>query len=723
MLARRREAALEKEIPGCRSTASGRGVPRPRSNACGVVVKTSAGLPAVSEGKEPYEIVDAPAFAGVPYPQPPAKEVETLAAARRHWRLIFGLGVVAGLAAYLICQTFTPLYASKATVMIDPREPKQPAMSADPTSAQSPSEETVRKNQIALIRSRQLAERVVSDLQLDRYPEFNLALRPPPPLSNAVVEGKRLLSRFTEAIGLMHGTPVKPAEATADGMLDKAVDLFLDRLATTSTDASRVIDIRFLSEDPERAARVANAVAEQYMQYKVKQDYEDAQSAIRALRGEIEALNVKIHDAERAIAKMWSEHGYLPASDLKIVTEQMTEFNKELVTASGQRAAAQGRLAELETARASNRLGSVASVLDSRLIQRLDEQAAQQSANIAEMLTLYGAEYPKLVQARAQLTDLRAQINAEIEKIAATYRSDLAVAQTKETTLRKLIEAAKADMAKATASDVDVRSFEREAEADRRLMELLAARLNDTEAQINRKGPEVRLLSRAIVPKSPSFPPKLAITAVAFLFAITGGTILAVLLERRDQSIRSTAQLRQVTTARVLGAVPAVRGAGPLRRSPMALVLAEPTSLFTENLRAVWFQIDHSMQPHAKTLVITSAVSREGKTSIAVSLARMLALGGRRVVIVDADLRRPSVHRALGLKQSPGLADLLEGSLPVDDVLQEELAVRRFPRRGRRGGLLARRLSAILQDTRNSADTVYRVRRRDHRYAPGTGGA
>jgi capsular exopolysaccharide synthesis family protein len=408
------------------------------------------------------------------------------------------------------------------------------------------------------------------------------------------------------------------------------------------------------------------------MQHRVEQDFAEAQSAVQALQQEIDALNVKIRDSERAIERKRGENGLLPATDLKVVAERMTELNKELVSASAQRAAAQSRLADLEAARASNRLDSVTSVLNSLLIERLGEQAALVSGQISEMSAQHASEYPKLVEARAHLKDLRARIETEVVKIATTYRSDLAVAQAKETTLRKMVEAAKAEAAKASASEVDMRVSEREVEANRNLLGMLVAKLDETEAQINRKGPEAQLLSRATVPRSPTFPPKLPVVAVAFLAAVTGGTILAVLLERHDRSIRSMAQLRQMTTARVLGAVPAVKQSWQLRRSPIALVLAEPTSMFAENLRAVWFSIDYSMQAHSKTLVITSALPGEGKTSIAASLARQLALIGRRVVIVDADLRHPTAHRVLGLKKRPGLADLVEGSQQIDAVLQKD---------------------------------------------------
>jgi len=142
----------------------------------------------------------------------------------------------------------------------------------------------------------------------------------------------------------------------------------------------------------------------------------------------------------------------------------------------------------------------------------------------------------------------------------------------------------------------------------------------------------------------------------------------------RDRSIRSTAQLRQVSTAPILGVMPNLNRIAGFPRSPIAHVLSEPRSRFAESLRAVWFQIGHSVQPGATMLVVTSALSREGKTSIAVSLARMLALGGRKAVVVDADLRYPRVHRALGLDRGPGLSDLVAGSVEIDRCLQPDAA-------------------------------------------------
>jgi receptor protein-tyrosine kinase len=160
----------------------------------------------------------------------------------------------------------------------------------------------------------------------------------------------------------------------------------------------------------------------------------------------------------------------------------------------------------------------------------------------------------------------------------------------------------------------------------------------------------------------------------AFVLSAIGGAILSLLLERNDSSIRSMAQIRSLTSARVLGAVPMLRQKRLDRASRQSDVLAARRSLFAESLRTAWFQIDATNRPPTKSVLITSSVSSEGKSTVAVSLACMLALSGRRVVIVDADLRHPSAHRMMRLRKSPGLADVIAGEKKLEDVLQVERA-------------------------------------------------
>jgi len=603
-------------------------------------------------------------------------EVATMAALRPRWRLIAGLVIAITTLTYLVCELITPLYATKAIVMIDPREVKRAASSADQTPM-PPSEETVRKNEIAIIRSRSLADAVIARLSLDRYPEFNPALRSTFWLHDVAEEFGSLRARVTSAL-LSLLSPGEPARRTfrfpQERASERVVDAFLDRLGTTSTDASRVIEIRFLSEDPERAALIANTIADEYVLYKSHLEIAEARSAAQNLDQSVEELNRKIRDSERAIEEMRSERGLLPTANVKVIIDQFAEVNRQLGAATGERVNAQGWLAELRSARGTTNPDSAASVLGSQLIQRLQAEAALLAAKIAEMSANFGDSHPKMIEARAQLKDLRAHIDSEVAKITTSNQNALIVATAKETQLRRELELLKSQVAKANSSEVDLRAMERETEANRTLQSKLVARLNEAKAQIGVQSPAAWIISKATVPRSSSFPPKLALVGAAFLISATAGMILSVLLDRNDRSIRSMAQIRSLTRARVLGAIPMIRRKRSDRASPQSQILAGRRSLFEENLRSVWFQVDSATPSPAKTMLITSSVSGEGKSTVAVSLACMLAFAGRRVVIVDADLRRPNVHRMMRLPKSPGLAEVIAGEKELEEVLQVDSA-------------------------------------------------
>jgi capsular exopolysaccharide synthesis family protein len=607
-------------------------------------------------------------FANAPPGPPPAQEAGA-GTAWRHWRRIATLAIIGGIGTYILCQNITPLYTATATVMIDPREPKLGAHPTDPMSFIPPSEEDVRKNEIAVIRSRNLVSEVISDLNLVQLPEFNPSLRSPSYIQELLGRAQAMLEQWATEIGIRWGTKPENYGSATDQVREKAIDLFLAHLKTIEMSASRAIQISFYSEDPQRAALVANAVANRYIQQKVNRDVAEAQAGTQWLEAAIHRLNDTIRAEEYAIERVRSQQGDVPAADIGVLSEQMTDLTRQLVQASGESAAAEGRLAELKL-RGPQDVTSLTPVLASPLIQRLQEQAVGLEAKLTTMSQLYGPQYPPVVTLGLQVHALHARINDEIKKITASYQSDLAVAHAKEANLRAMLTWVKADMLKAANSDVEVRALEREAKANKTVMEQMVARINDTMPELtNRARPDAVVISAAAIPTTPSYPPKLAMTAAAFVLFATAGAGLAVFRERYDDSIRSTIELRRMTNARVLGWLPAIRRAGRLQPPPTA-VSKEPTSMFVENLRAVWFQIDHFWEAHAKTLLVTSAAPGEGKSSVSLSLARLLALSGRKVLLIDADLRYPGVHQILNVPRSPGLAEVVDGTRTFTDVLQ-----------------------------------------------------
>ncbi|WP_207485295.1 GumC family protein [Arenibaculum pallidiluteum] len=596
-------------------------------------------------------------------------EISIFEAVRRHKLMVAGLVGTATIAAIALGQCLTPLYSAEAVVLIEPREPSRTALSSDPT-ALPPSEETLRKNEIAVIQSRNLAEEVVERLSLEDVPEFNPVLRPP--ALTARIRGwieARLAALLPAAL---LPTQREPPPESEDQATAGVVDSFRRSLDTISGDASRVVGILFQSEDPVRAARVANAVAEQYISQKREAEIAAATSAIQTLETRIEEIDREIYDTERRVEEARRESEGRHGGNARTLAEQFTEMSRQLAAATGERMRHEGRLDQLQ--REGGRPGEAdAAVLDSLLVQRLQGDAAVLSARIGQMRTTLGENHPAMIQARAELRDLRARIGQETDKIIESRRRLWADAVENEALLRAEVERIRDRLMEVEASEVDLRVLDREAAAKRALLAQLVDRLNDTKAQMNLirlQGPEARQIARAVVPPRPSYPPKLAMAAVAFLMSATAATVLAVMRERGNESVRSLVQLRALAAAPILGAVPVVRRRR--RGPPPVQVLTDAQSPLTENLRAIWFQIVSAAPASSRVVLITSSVAGEGKSSTAASLARVLALSGHRVVLVDADLRNPTVHKALGLSASPGIAEVVLDGLDIADAVRRD---------------------------------------------------
>ncbi|HYG86193.1 MAG TPA: polysaccharide biosynthesis tyrosine autokinase [Azospirillum sp.] len=609
-------------------------------------------------------------------------EVDAMTALKRHRFLIASLVIAVTLIAFLITRLMTPLYEAEAGVMFNPRE-----VALIGTTTQQgtllPSEETARKNEIAIVRSRSLAEAVVDRLALDRLPEFNPMLRPPSPLKTFIAQNRAALADWAapvlsmlppELAASIRGTPM--GEMTPDRVRNEIIDAFLRRLETTSSDASRVIGIRFLSEDRERAAVVANTVADYFIARKREQEISTADTLARNLTQEIADVNREIQEAERKLDETRIKLGVQSDSNTKALADRMAELNRQLLVVTGERLRAEAQFAEARSARGTGD-ASAAQVLNSLLIQRLQEAAAAASARVGQLSQRYNESHPRLIEARSELRDIRAKIAEEMARIQNSRHNAVAIAQTNEEGLRRQIAQLKEQIDRANLVEVDIRATEREIEGKRTLLPQLVTRLNNANAQVDyltHHGPETQVISRAVVPRFASHPPVLAIMATAVVLATASGGILAVLLERADNTIQSTGQIRRLTPLPVIGTLPVVRGRRWRRKPPAEQLLERSDTAFVEHLRTVALRAGACGQVSAKVLLFTSSVSNEGKSSAAASMARMLALSGRRTIIIDADLRAPTVHRALGMRRGPGLAELIEEGRDLADVMQRDAA-------------------------------------------------
>ena len=313
-------------------------------------------------------------------------------------------------------------------------------------------------------------------------------------------------------------------------------------------------------------------------------------------------------------------------------------------------------------------------MLASPLIHRLREREADVARRVAEMATEYGPRHPKMINIQAELQDIRGRIEAEVEKIVRGLSNEFEVAQAGERTLERNLSNLQEEATRSGAAHGQLRVLEREAAASRALFDTLLARFKEAGGRDEIQHADARIISYADVPALPTWPRKGLVVGAALAVSTFLGVLLVLLLELLDRGFRSSEQIESVTGAGTLSLIPLLAGLRLNRGSPVQYVLDRPASSFAESLRTLHTGLLLSdVDTAPKSVLITSSLPVEGKTTIAIAMARLIARSGRRVVLVDADLRRSQVAKILELSNEQGLVEILgtqEASL--ETVIQHD---------------------------------------------------
>jgi capsular exopolysaccharide synthesis family protein len=301
----------------------------------------------------------------------------------------------------------------------------------------------------------------------------------------------------------------------------------------------------------------------------------------------------------------------------------------------------------------------------------LREQETDLARQQAELSGRYGERHPTMINLKAEIRDLKSKINGEVNKIVLSLANEVEVARTRETTLAANLAAVQQNVGELSKAGVKLGELQREADANRALFETFLARFKETSQQDQILKPDARIISAAESPLAPSFPKKKVILAVALGIAVLLGVFLALLIERLDNGFRSPEQVEKMTGVPGLGLIPAA----PVSRKtpPHEYLLQKPTSAYAEALQSVRTALHFSNVDHPpRVVLVTSALPQEGKTTFAISLARIAARSGLKVVLVDADMRRPKIAKLMGLESDAGLRELLAGDALIPGVLHKD---------------------------------------------------
>ena len=446
------------------------------------------------------------------------------------------------------------------------------------------------------------------------------------------------------------------------------MERFLDRLQVDVIGASNVIKIAFVSLDPEMAAKIANAVASEYVVAQLNAKFDSTRRATEWLENRVSRLRDEVKEADGTAEAFRKEAGLLEGQSAPLSSEVISDLNAQLTLAEVELSQATSRLNEMERLheRGRNALGRV---IESELWQKLNEEEAQLATQAAQLAQEYGDRHPAMMAVQSALSDLRAKISVEIERVFERARNDVAVGNARVAALKvKLAEQTK-KIAEQNAASVKYRTLRQEADVRRALLETYLTRFNETETKDSYLEPDATILSEADVPLDPAYPKRTLLMFLGLVFSGTVGLAVALALELFDSGFRSMDQVERLMGVTPLGLIPRVRGG----REPAEHVLDSPESAYTEALNAATTSL--WMRRNFKSIIVASALPREGKSTFALSLARVLALQGQRVCLVDLDLRRPAIHRLAKIPLGPGLCDVFAETCSIEQATKPDVAI------------------------------------------------
>jgi capsular exopolysaccharide synthesis family protein len=602
---------------------------------------------------------------------------------RRHLLFISLLFLVTEILTFAILITRPHLYTAVATILIDRQTPEILATKSQNQQTNPDSGETFYNTQYEILSSRSLAATVIHDLGLESNSHFVGVAGPP-----------SKLEQFRAWLSSLLPAPSPNANFKARqqselfGVKSRSIDLYESDLAIRPHLNTSVVSIAITTSDPALSAQMANAHIHAFIRQNYTENSRSGAEAEKFLLGKLDELEGRIEKSEAALNDYRRQRGVLAFSlDDKdqMVSDRMATLNRDLVEAEARRIALEADVATIKNSNAQ----SLPAVTNSSLIQRLREQAATLQGQYASLSNQFTPDYPPVAQLHAQLDEIHSQEQHEIAKIVDSLTTQYKVALAQEQDLRNDFEREKAQaMSLKDASLHDV-VLSREVETNRALYQSVLERIKvlgvDRDSQVT----NVLTIDPAEVPISPSSPKtKLSLVVSGFL-ALLVGVGVALVREATDSGLKSAneveAFLRMPNLARIphfndplkrrsllerltqRNPEPLTSGAGERALStPDALVLAG------EAYRSIrtGILLSRSETPPA-TILLSSAGAREGKTLTAVNTAIVFAQMMERVLLIDADLRRPRCHEIIGCNNGPGLTEVLTGFSSLQESVQK----------------------------------------------------
>jgi len=583
------------------------------------------------------------------------------AIAKRRWSIL-GLTLVVAILAVLIVQSIRPSYRSTATLLIE--QGKTKVVSIEEIYSQGlTSNREYFQTQVEILKSDELARKTVQKLKLTTHPDFDPRQAEPGPLAS---------------VGKFFG---EPKALTEDDVLKRVVQKFKSDLQIQLVRNSQLAQISFTAHDKELSAKVPNAMAELFIENDLDARMAMTEKASQWMRDRLSELRIKVDASERQLQDYRDRERIVDTKGLAMsgAGKQLEELTRGLVEARAKRADAESAYSQVQQIKAGKPGASyetIPAVLRHPLVQKLKEVEGDAERKLGDAEKRYGPEHPKLIQAKAELESARDNTRRQMEVVVQGLTKEYENAKANEAAVERALSQSKNDIQGINRKEFQLGVLEREVQQNRHLYDMFVGRLKETSVGGVLQTTIARVVDPAVVPAEAYAPKKAQIVGISAAAALVLAAMLALLLDRLNNTLNSTGDVESRLGVPALGVLQKIKGFMKKGFMSELAFFNDTQSTFSEAVRTVRTSVLMSaLDEQHKVVVITSSVPSEGKTTLSFNLA--CALGQvKKVLLVDADLRRPKVGKLVGRKSgSPGLADLVAGQAQVSQcVFFEEKA-------------------------------------------------
>jgi polysaccharide biosynthesis transport protein len=579
----------------------------------------------------------------------------------RKW-LILGAMLVIALFAVWATSWMTPLYRAGATLLVESERAKLLAIE-QPDQGETLNNDFL-LTEIELLKSRRLAERVVRQLDLVNHPEF--VVQPSAGQGEAT-----WLQRLGQFFGVTQPGEAVQSQGAESKAFDKATETLMAATSVNPRGKSQVVAVEVLLADPYVAMSAANALVDGYIASKFEAGVANSATATSWMDSRLEELRQKLQASEDRLQAYRESEGLVDLQGIStIAATELTLTSDRLINARRQRAETESQYRQVEAMKNSriDDLASVPAVLADPVIQQFKATKAQAAARVDEVSQRYGPGHPELIAAKADLDAATTSLKTQVSQVVTGIQRNYQLAVANEQSQQALFDSNKYQIQDLSSKEFKVRELALEVEANRALYDTFLVRLKETAATADQNSVNVHVVDRAMVPEEPVKPNKPLMVAVAALIALFGVAGTGMVKDVMDDTFTTTEAIENTLNIPVLGIVPLIQKA---QREQLAGMYAKDENhFFTETIRTIRTRLEMAnADHHSQVIVTTSALPGEGKSVLSANLAHALAQMGK-VILIDADLRKPTLARNFGLpKESQGLTDILEDRASLESCV------------------------------------------------------